>query len=87
MPEKIRVVIADDHPVVRTGLHMMPGMEEGIELVGEAVDGVAAIHLVNELVPDVVLMDVRMPATDGLEAIEQIHARFPHIAIIVLISK
>jgi two-component system, NarL family, response regulator YdfI len=84
MPEKIRVVIADDHPVVRTGLRMMLGMEEGIELVGEAADGVAAIHLVSELAPDVVLMDVRMPAMDGLEAIKQIRAQFPHIAIIVL---
>jgi NarL family two-component system response regulator YdfI len=84
MPEKIRVVIADDHPVVRTGLRLMLGMEEGIELVGEAADGVAAVHLVSSLEPEVVLMDVRMPAMDGLEAIEQIRAQFPHIAIIVL---
>lgn len=84
MSEKIRVVIADDHPVVRTGLRLMLDMEERIELVGEAADGVAAIHLVSELVPDVVLMDLRMPAMDGLEAIEQIRAKFPHIAIIVL---
>jgi NarL family two-component system response regulator YdfI len=84
MPEKIRVVIADDHPVVRTGLRLMLGMEEGIELVGEAADGVAAVHLVSSLQPDVVLMDVRMPAMDGLEAIEQIRAKFPHIAILVL---
>lgn len=84
MPEKIRVVIADDHPVVRTGLRLMLGMEEGIELVGEAADGVAAVHLVSSLQPDVVVMDVRMPAMDGLEAIEQIRAKFPHIAIIVL---
>jgi NarL family two-component system response regulator YdfI len=84
MSEKIRVVIADDHPVVRTGLRLMLDMEERIELVGEAADGVAAIHLVSELVPAVVLMDLRMPAMDGLEAIEQIRAKFPHIAIIVL---
>lgn len=84
MSEKIRVIIADDHPVVRTGLRLMLDMEERIELVGEAADGVAAIHLVSELVPAVVLMDLRMPAMDGLEAIEQIRATFPHIAIIVL---
>lgn len=84
MSEKIRVVIADDHPVVRNGLRLMLSMGERIELVGEAADGVAAIHLVSSLQPDVVLMDLRMPAMDGLEAIEQIRAKFPHIAIIVL---
>lgn len=84
MPEKIRVVIADDHPVVRTGLRLMLGMEERIELVGEAADGIAAIHLVSEQAPDVVLMDLRMPAMDGLEATQQIRAKFPRIAIIVL---
>ena len=84
MSEKIRVVIADDHPVVRTGLRLMLDMGERIELVGEAADGVAAIHLVSSLEPDVVLMDLRMPAMDGLEAIERIRAEWPHIAIIVL---
>ena len=84
MFEKIRVVIADDHPVVRTGLRLMLDMGERIELVGEAADGGAAIHLVSELRPDVVLMDLRMPTMDGLEAIEHIRATFPHIAIIVL---
>src|SRR5262249_48948290 len=84
MPEKIRVVIADDHPIVRTGLRLMLGMKEGIELVGEAADGVAAIHLVSSLQPDVVLMDLRMPAMDGLAAIERIRVEWPQIAIIVL---
>ncbi|GHO85035.1 response regulator transcription factor [Dictyobacter formicarum] len=84
MPEKIRVVIADDHPIVRTGLRLMLGMEEGIELVGEAADGSAAIQLISSLQPDVVLMDLRMPVMDGLEAIERIRAQWPQIAIIVL---
>src|SRR5258708_13118654 len=84
MPEKIRVVIADDHPIVRTGLRLMLGMEEGIELVGEAADGSVAIHLISSLQPDVVLMDLRMPVMNGLEAIERIRAEWPLIAIIVL---
>lgn len=84
MPEKIRVVIVDDHPIVRTGLRLMLGMEERIELVGEAADGSAALHLIGLLEPDVVLMDLRMPVMDGLEAIERIRAEWPQIAIIVL---
>jgi NarL family two-component system response regulator YdfI len=84
MSERIRVVIADDHPIVRNGLRLMLGMEERFELVGEAADGVDAIHMVSSLQPDVVLMDLRMPAMDGLEAIERIRAEWPHIAIIVL---
>src|SRR5260370_25664049 len=84
MPEKIRVVIADDHPIIRTGLRLMLGMEERIELVGEAADGSAALQLIGSLQPDVVLMDLRMPVMDGLEAIERIRAQWPQIAIIVL---
>jgi NarL family two-component system response regulator YdfI len=84
MPEKIRVVIADDHPIIRTGLRLMLGMEERIELVGEAADGSAALLLIGSLQPDVVLMDLRMPVMDGLEAIERIRAEWPQIAIIVL---
>lgn len=84
MSEKIRVIIADDHPIVRSGLRLMLGMEEGIELVGEAADGSAALQLIGSLQPDVVLMDLRMPVMDGLEAIERIRTRWPQIAIIVL---
>src|SRR5258708_32553581 len=84
MPEKIRVVIADDHPIIRTGLRLMLGMEEGIELVGEAADGSAALHLIGSLQPDVVLMGLRMPVMDGLEAIERIRAEWAQMAIILL---
>jgi NarL family two-component system response regulator YdfI len=62
----------------------MLGMEDGIELVGEAADGSAALQLIGSLQPDVVLMDLRMPVMDGLEAIERIRTQWPQIAIIVL---
>ena len=81
----IRVVIADDHPVVRKGLRM--ALEEfgaEIELVGEAADGTAAVQLVEEIQPDVVLMDIRMPGMDGLEALEQIRASLPQVAVVIL---
>jgi NarL family two-component system response regulator YdfI len=84
MSEKIRVVIADDHPVVRTGLRLMLGTEEDIELVGEAADGAMAVRLVNELKPDVVLVDLRMPEMDGLEAIKHIRAETPQSVVLIL---
>jgi NarL family two-component system response regulator YdfI len=73
MSQHIRVLIADDHPVVRTGLRMMLSTRETIDLVGEAVDGASAVRLTQELHPDVVLMDLRMPGMDGIAALEEIH--------------
>ena len=64
----IRVLLADDQPLVRTGLRMILGAEPDLEVVGEAADGRAAIERCAELHPDVVLMDVRMPGVDGIEA-------------------
>lgn len=64
----IRVLLADDQPMVRTGFRYMLDAEDGIEVVGEAGDGLEAVRLAEELVPDVVLMDIRMPGIDGLEA-------------------
>ena len=64
----IRVVLADDQPLVRTGLRMILAAEEDIEVMGEAADGRQAIAACAELTPDVVLMDVRMPGVDGIEA-------------------
>ena len=64
-PEPIRVLVADDHVLFRRGLEMVLQAEEGIEVVGEAGDGVEALRRAEELLPDVVLMDVRMPRADG----------------------
>ena len=68
----IRVALADDHAMVRAGLRALLSGEDGVEVVGEAADGDAALALVRERRPDVVLMDVRMPGTDGLEATRRI---------------
>ncbi len=80
----IRVLIADDHFIVREGLRLILETGEGLELVGEAVDGEEAVRLANESKPDVVLMDLQMPRVDGLTAIERLRAEHPEIAIVIL---
>jgi DNA-binding NarL/FixJ family response regulator len=64
----IRVLLADDHELVRSGFRLILELADGIEVVGEAADGQQAVRLAKELRPDVVLMDVRMPGLDGIEA-------------------
>lgn len=80
----IRALLADDHPVVRGGLRALLSTIEGIEVVGEAADGEAAVRETQLLHPDVVLMDLRMPGTDGVEAIRRIRLAAPETAVLVL---
>jgi len=82
--EPIKVLITDDHPVVREGLSAMLNKEPDIQVVGEAENGTEAIDKAKELQPDVVLMDLRMPEVDGVEAMRQIRAANPGIKFIVL---
>jgi DNA-binding NarL/FixJ family response regulator len=82
----IRVLIADDHAIVRTGLSQLLGTADDIELVGAAGDGAEAATMAAELRPDVVLMDLSMPGTDGITATEQIVAASPEVHVLVLTS-
>lgn len=84
MSDTIRVVIADDHPVVRIGLRGMLETQNDIDVVGEAENGKQAVSLVGRLEPDVVLMDLQMPELDGVSATEQITDRFRTVQVLVL---
>ncbi len=84
MTRPLRVVIADDHLVVREGLRFILETQDAFELVGEAKDGDEAVQLASNLGPDVVLMDLRMPGTDGITAIKRIRDTAPSIAIVIL---
>jgi NarL family two-component system response regulator YdfI len=84
MNDSIRVLIADDHLIVREGLRLILETADGIEVVGEATDGAQAVQLAQELQPNVILMDLRMPNVDGLTAIERLRARQPQVAVVIL---
>ena len=80
----IKILVADDHLIIRQGLRLILETENDLELVGEASDGNEAISLCKKLNPDVVLMDLRMPNMDGLSAIEKLREEQPHIAVVIL---
>ena len=83
-PDKVRVLLVDDHDLVRRGMRTMLETDDSIEVVGEAQDGSEVLALVEETFPDVVLVDVVMPNVDGIAATSQIKDAFPNIGVVVL---
>jgi DNA-binding NarL/FixJ family response regulator len=83
-PHSIRVLISDDHPLVREGLRRLLGLENDLEIVGEAGDGESTVALVEKLDPDIVLLDLRMPGMDGFGALQRIQKLGKRPKVIVL---
>jgi DNA-binding NarL/FixJ family response regulator len=84
MSTEVRVLVVDDHPVVRTGLRAVLATTAGVQQVGEASSGEEGVVLSDELMPDVVIMDIHMPGIGGIEATRQVVAAHPNIAVLVL---
>lgn len=82
--ERIRVLIVDDHTLFRRGVSTLLSGREDMEVVGEAADGREAVERARDLMPDVILMDIKMPEMDGLAATKQIKAELPYVRIMML---
>lgn len=80
----MKIIICDDQALVRDGLELMLRLEKDIQIVGCAQDGAEALELINQHHPDLVLMDLKMPGMNGIEATRQIRARFPNVKVLVL---
>ena len=81
---KIKVLVADDHTILRQGIKALLDNQEGIEVIGEAKDGREALAIIEETLPDVILMDIAMPGLNGLEATRRIKKKFPRMKVLVL---
>jgi len=82
--DKIRVILAEDHTIVRKGIRMLLEKEPDIEVVGEAATGRDAVRLVEGLLPDIAILDNTMPLLNGLEATRQIKKQFPDVKVLIL---
>jgi NarL family two-component system response regulator LiaR len=80
----MKILICDDQAIVREGLEMMLKLEKDIEVVGIAGDGAAAVEIAGQKKPDMVLMDLKMPVMNGVEATRQIRTKYPEIKVLVL---
>jgi two-component system response regulator NreC len=80
----IRVLLVDDHAIMREGLRLVLAADPDIEVIGEAADGREALDLVATLRPDVAVMDIGMPRLNGLEATRQIKQQYPHVQVVIL---
>ena len=81
---KMKVVIADDHPLVRSGVRRALEEEDDIEVVGEATNGAKVLPLIGQTGPDLVVLDITMPQLDGLACLDQIRKRYPDVKVVIL---
>ena len=84
MTDVVRVLLAEDHHLVRQGLRALLEREPGLEVVGEAADGLDALHLIQDLQPDVVVLDITMPGLNGLEVLRRVSQRLPAVRVLML---
>jgi DNA-binding NarL/FixJ family response regulator len=80
----MKILLCDDQAVIRDGLEMLLTLEKDFQVIGTAQDGAEAVELAAQKQPDLILMDLKMPGTNGIEATRQIHAKFPNMKILVL---
>jgi NarL family two-component system response regulator LiaR len=86
MSELIRILIADDHELVRKGLMALLSVKPGVEVIGQAKDGIEAVELAHSLKPDIILMDLLMPLKNGIDATREIKAENPDACILIITS-